>query len=105
MVGLDYSNAFIQAAQTVLQDQYAERAAKVRFVVGDACNLDLGLGKFSLIFGGNLIDRLPDPAAFLLSVSNFLEPNGVLIMTSPYTWLASYTAPEKWLCRVNEKGE
>lgn len=63
------------------------------FVVGDACNLDKSLGKFNLIFGGNLIDRLPDPAAFINSVTDFLLPGGLLILTSPYSWLAQYTAP------------
>lgn len=72
--------------------------------MGDACNLDKALGKFSLIFGGNLIDRLPDPAAFLRSVSDFLEPKGVLILTSPYTWLAEFTPPEKWVGGFMENG-
>lgn len=71
-MGLDYSNAFIQAAQKVLEEQYVALTPKVKYVVGDACNLDKSLGKFNLIFGGNLIDRLPDPAAFLQSVSGFL---------------------------------
>jgi SAM-dependent methyltransferase len=64
---------------------------KVKFVVGDACNLSPALGKFNLIFGGNLVDRLPNPAAFLTSVGNFLEPNGILVLTSPYSWLEEYT--------------
>jgi SAM-dependent methyltransferase len=79
-------------------------AGKVRFMVGDACNLDKRMGKFSLIFGGNIIDRLPDPTAFLLSVSDFLEPKGLLILASPYTWLAEYTPPSKWLGGITENG-
>lgn len=59
--------------------------------------MDQGLGKFSLIFGGNLIDRLYDPEAFLLHVSHFLEPNGVLILTSPYSWLEEFTPKGKWI--------
>jgi SAM-dependent methyltransferase len=103
-VGLDYSNAFVEAAKKAALEQYPQLAGKTRFVVGDACNLDKSLGKFSLIFGGNLIDRLPDPAAFILSVADFLEPNGLLVLTSPYTWLAEYTAPEKWIGGIVEKG-
>ena len=38
---------------------------KVKFIQGDACNLNKDLGQFDLIFGGNLVDRLPDPAKFL----------------------------------------
>jgi SAM-dependent methyltransferase len=104
VVGLDYSNAFIKSAENVLEEKYKHLAGKVRFMVGDACNLDKGLGKFNIIFGGNLIDRLPDPAAFILSVSDFLEPKGLLILTSPYTWLAEYTPPAKWLGGIIENG-
>ena len=55
------------------------------------------LGKFNLIFGGNLIDRVPDPAAFLTSVGDFIEPNGLLILTSPYSWLEQFTPKDKWV--------
>lgn len=87
-VGLDYSKAFIDSAKQVLSERHSELQGKLSFVVGDACNLDKSLGKFSLIFGGNLIDRLPDPAAFVSAVAEFLLPGGLLILTSPYSWLA-----------------
>ena len=74
-------------------------------MVGDACKLDPSLGKFNLVFGGNLIDRLPDPNAFLNSVGNFLEPKGVLILTSPYSWLEEYTPKEKWVGGYIEDGK
>lgn len=89
----------------MLSGKAGELQAKLRFVVGDACNLDKSLGKFDLIFGGNLIDRLRDPAAFVSSVTEFLLPGGLLILTSPYSWLAEYTAPDKWLGGLIEKGE
>jgi len=44
----------------------------VKFIEGDGCKLDKGLGKFSLIFAGNLIDRIYDPEAFLRQVTQFL---------------------------------
>lgn len=71
-VGLDFSKAFVKNAEDKLHEQYADLQERVKFVVGDACNLHPSLGKFSVIFGGNLIDRLPDPSAFLNSVSSFL---------------------------------
>lgn len=40
-------------------------AGKVKILQGDACKLDHNLGKFDVIFGGNLIDRLYDPEGFL----------------------------------------
>lgn len=97
VVGIDLSNAFIAAANNTLTTNYSTLVNKVKFVVGDACKLDQSLGKFSLIFGGNLIDRLYDPEAFLLQVAGFLETNGVLILSSPYSWLEEYTPKEKWI--------
>ncbi len=87
VIGIDLSQAFIDAANDVLNTKYQDLTKKVVFKVGDACNLEESLGKFSLIFGGNLIDRLYDPEAFLIQVARFLETNGVLILTSPYSWL------------------
>jgi hypothetical protein len=41
-----------------LKEKYSSLEDKVKFLVGDACNLSKDIGKFNLIFGGNLIDRL-----------------------------------------------
>jgi hypothetical protein len=38
-VGLDYSAAFINAANDILKEKYHSVESKVKFVVGDACNL------------------------------------------------------------------
>ncbi len=58
---------------------------------GDACKLDHKLGKFDVIFGGNLIDRLYEPEQFLRQVKEFLTDHSILVLTSPYTWLEEYT--------------
>lgn len=55
------------------------------------------VGKFDLIIGSNLLCRLPDPAKFLREVPNFLTPEGVLVLISPYSWLEEYTESEKWI--------
>jgi len=65
VVGVDLSHAFIEAAIDSLPSCNCLKS-KIRFEVGNACDLDKSLGMFNLIFGGNLIDRLYDPAAFLL---------------------------------------
>lgn len=55
------------------------------------------LGTFDLIIGTNLMCRLPSPRDFLKSVSNFLNPGGMLILVSPYSWLEEYTKKEEWI--------
>jgi hypothetical protein len=45
----------------------------------------------------NLIDRLPDPAKCLARLPDLLNPNGWVVITSPYTWLEEYTPADKWL--------
>jgi hypothetical protein len=41
--------------------------------------------------------RLPSPRAFLKSVPNFLNKNGILVLVSPYSWLEEYTPLNEWV--------
>ncbi|WP_417604983.1 5-histidylcysteine sulfoxide synthase [Oceanimonas baumannii] len=84
---------------------YAEVAERIEFVQGDAHNLKPRFSGYDLIFCGNLIDRLYDPAGFLASIHQRLNQGGFLVLTSPYTWLAEYTSKEKWLGGVKVNGE
>eukprot|EP00128_Syssomonas_multiformis_P011400 Colp12_sorted_trinity150504_noHs@17636 len=68
-------------------------------------NLDSDLVGFDLIFGGNLIDRLSEPRKFLTTVHDRLNPGGVLVLTSPYTWLEEYTPKSNWVGGIKEHGE
>jgi hypothetical protein len=52
-----------------------------------------------------LIDRLYDPALFLAGIQERILPGGLLVITSPYTWLEEYTPKEKWLGGRREHGE
>jgi putative 4-mercaptohistidine N1-methyltranferase len=45
----------------------------------------------------NLIDRLPDPKAFLVEAARRLRPGGLLVISSPYTWLEAFTPKDKWI--------
>ena len=70
---------------------------KIAFMQADACNL---IGKFTdydLVFAGNLIDSLYNPAKFLTLIKERIRPGGLLILTSPYTWLEEFTPRDKWL--------
>ena len=64
---------------------------------GDACNLPEKYKDYDLVFGGNLIDRLYDPKAFLELIKDRVTPGGLLVLASPYTWLEEYTPRDKWL--------
>jgi len=78
---------------------------RVAFVQGDACNLKPLHAGYDLVFAGNLLDRLYDPARFLEDIAGRIEPGGLLALTSPYTWLEEYTPREKWLGGRREAGE
>jgi 5-histidylcysteine sulfoxide synthase/putative 4-mercaptohistidine N1-methyltranferase len=82
-----------------------ETAARVEFFQGDACNLKELYTGYDLVFAGNLIDRLYDPAMFLKLIAGRIRPGGHLVLTSPYTWLEEYTERENWLGGYKEDGE
>ncbi len=129
VVGIDFSTRFIQNAQK-LKDSSVLRYSlpvegeleaffeihladfdledvreRVEFWQGDACNLKSHYQGFDLIFAGNLIDRLYDPQKFLESLHDRLNPGGVLILTSPYTWQEESTPKERWIGGFKKDGE
>ena len=129
VVGIDYSARFIQLgarlAETgqiryALADEgelvsYHERrldalgladtAGRVEFWQGDACNLKDTFTGFDLILAANLIDRLYSPRLFLGDVARRLNPGGLLVLASPYTWLEDHTKREEWIGGFKKDGE
>lgn len=78
---------------------------KVSFSQGDACNLKALYQGYDLIFAGNLLDRLYEPAKFLLDLDQRLNSGGYLVLTSPYTWLEEFTEKSQWIGGYKENGE
>ena len=78
---------------------------KVDFFQGDACNLKTVFGGYDLILAANLIDRLYSPKKFLAAVHERLNPGGVLLIASPYTWLEEHTSREEWIGGFKQNGE
>jgi 5-histidylcysteine sulfoxide synthase/putative 4-mercaptohistidine N1-methyltranferase len=121
VTGIDFSARFIQVGVelqrsgriayrrseegelTSLQEHTLEEfglealTGSVEFWQGDACNLKPHFTGYDLIMATNLIDRLYEPKLFLRSVHKRLNEDGILILTSPYTWMEEYTKKENWL--------
>jgi len=127
VLGLDFSQAFVDAANTMKENGKAtvtmqtegeltvEREVQLplgvfpqraRFVQGDACNLPKShFGPFDCILCANLLCRLPSPQGLLERLPSVVKPGGVVIFVSPYSWLLEYTAREKWMGGVEVDGE
>jgi len=75
----------------------SETAARVEFWQGDAGNLKPHFSGYDLILAANLIDRMRHPADLLRHIHERLNPQGVLVLASPYTWLPEFSDREEWL--------
>lgn len=128
-IGLDFSTLFIQVGtrlqetgtvrytlpdegelvtyheHTLAECGLAETVEKVEFWQGDACNLKDVFTRFDLILAANLIDRLYAPRRFLESVASRLNPGGLLVLASPYTWMEEYTKRSEWIGGFKKDGE
>jgi 5-histidylcysteine sulfoxide synthase/putative 4-mercaptohistidine N1-methyltranferase len=80
-------------------------AGRVEFYQGDASNLKPQFTAYDLVLAANLLDRLYDPKRFLETIHERLNPGGVLVITSPYTWLEEFTKKENWLGGFRQGGE
>lgn len=74
-----------------------ETADRIAFMQGDACNLKPAFTGYDLIFMGNLIDRVYSPRQVLRDMTSRINPGGLLIIASPFTWLEEYTDRDQWL--------
>ena len=52
-----------------------------------------------------MIDRLYDPKGFLTHIHERLNVGGVLMISSPYTWLEEHTKRQDWLGGFKKDGE
>ncbi len=83
----------------------AEQTVRVNFVQGDACNLKPQAELYDLVLAANLLDRLREPARFLTDITPMIRSGGLLMLSSPYTWLEEFTPKEHWLGGFRENGE
>ncbi len=78
---------------------------RVSFYQADACNIPEKFTGFDLVLAANLIDRLYSPRRFLTTIHERMNPGGLLVLTSPYTWLEEFTKKEEWLGGYRDAGE
>ena len=118
VIGIDYSQAFIASAKRMqAEGTHAARRSdegsaatvldlalddaidlsRVHFETGDAQALRQDLGQFDVVLACNLICRLAEPLRFLNRLKSLVRPCGQLLITTPFTWLESYTPPANWL--------
>ena len=83
----------------------ADTAHKCDFWQGDACNLSDKFNNYDLVFAGNLIDRLYEPEKFVSRIHELVNEDGLLVITSPYTWLSEFTDQENWIGGYKRDGE
>jgi len=69
---------------------------RIRFEQGDAMDLRGDLGSFDVVHAANLLCRLSDPQKLMDRLPSLVKPGGQLLLTTPCTWLADFTPPEKW---------
>jgi putative 4-mercaptohistidine N1-methyltranferase len=129
VTGLDFSTRFFRLATRMRDEGYLRYAFteegeivsfheiglqelgleavrdRVRFSQADACNLPEKFTGYDLVLAANLIDRLYSPRRFLSMIHERMNPGGLLIITSPYTWLEEYTKKEEWLGGYRDAGE
>jgi putative 4-mercaptohistidine N1-methyltranferase len=129
VTGLDFSTRFFRLATRMQEEGYlryelteegevvsfheidlqqlglADVRERVEFSQADACNLPVKFTGYDLILAANLIDRLYAPRTFLATIHERLQPGGLLVLTSPYTWLEEFTKKEEWLGGYRDAGE
>lgn len=117
VIGIDYSQSFVDAAKAMLladglaysridegsasTSLHAHRpeavpTERLHFEQGDAMHLRQDLGAFDVVHAANLLCRLTEPALLVERLPQLVKPGGQLLLTTPCTWLADFTPPERW---------
>ena len=123
VIGIDYSHIFIKAANSLKRDGscMASRQdegsvttnlelqvdtsidrTRVSFEQGDALSIRDDIGQFDLVLACNLICRLKEPLHLIRRLADLVKPCGCLFLTTPFTWMESYTPKANWLGNGSE---
>ncbi|MCB0370205.1 MAG: putative 4-mercaptohistidine N1-methyltransferase, partial [Bdellovibrionales bacterium] len=122
VIGIDYSHEFINCAnelKTTKQFSYWRKDSghhgeeltchidasidrnRLHFEQGDACNLSDNIKGYDAVLLANVLCRLPEPETCLLRMqakeNALVNKDGILVMTTPFSWLESYTPSNLWI--------
>jgi len=75
------------------------------FIQGDVCKLPKDLGTFDVVLAANLVDRLKSPSAFLADLPRLVKKGGVVVLTTPYSWLEQYSSSSEWIGGFEKNGQ
>ncbi len=92
MVGVEQSEAFINAAQ-----RFAARdgiADQIEFRVGDAHSLDFPAASFDIVIANTVISHVTDPLAVLDEMSRVVKPDGIIVIFDGDYASLSYAYPD-----------
>ena len=127
-LGVDLSGSFIRTAlelknngtlnykQSEEGDLASWREARVEsqiareksdFRRADACALPPDFVDFDAVLMANLLCRVPSPMSVLQRMSGargVVRKGGILVMTTPFSWLPEYTPREVWLGGIERDG-
>ncbi len=78
---------------------------RVEFYQADACNMKELYTGYDLILAANLLDRLYNPRLFLERIGERILPGGLLVLSSPYTWMTEFTERNEWIGAFRKDGE
>jgi 5-histidylcysteine sulfoxide synthase/putative 4-mercaptohistidine N1-methyltranferase len=78
---------------------------RVEFFQADAANLKAQFDGYDLILAANLLDRMVNPKKMLAAIHERLNPGGLLVLASPYTWLEEFTKRDHWVGGIRKDGE
>lgn len=95
-IALDVNEKMIHAAQRVAETKLnSELMKRLRFQVGDACNMPFPDGYFDIVLAFSTLEHIPDPAArdrAFLEVTRVLKSGGYAIITVPNLFSTFYFA-------------
>lgn len=78
----------------------------------------MDIGTYNLVLAANLIDRVPSPRAcmslslipihsrflVLAELKRIVEKDGMVVITTPYSWLEQYSGPSEWIGGYEKDG-